>query len=324
MKVKSWCKVAATVALIFCSNTIFSWSANGHKTIAQIAWDLLKKDAVNNPSGPGKNAVNQIQHILDSLGSGTTLADISVCADEIRHLDSNVGPTGACTHFPIMPQSQPWHFIDIPISDTPQGATDLELYCPGQNCVVDQVRANLQKLQTSTDLKSQQLALMFLVHFVGDMHQPLHCATEISNGVSDRGGNGKAVTLTIHRQKYPLNLHALWDHLIQSSDTLNNPVALSLRLEANIPSDTRAWTAGDFITDAALESFHFSQNNIYPDFHKHGPDGNACQGNSLGVGYQNVMSSTVYNRLELAGVRLAALLEEAFSHGNEAATNKLK
>lgn len=193
-------------------------------------------------------------------------------------------------------------------------ATDLRKYCSSHNCVIDQVRVNLHKLQISKDLVSQQLALMFLVHFVGDMHQPLHCATEIYDGQSDQGGNGKSVTLTVNSHKYTLNLHALWDHLIQSRDDQNNPAKLSRRLEKEIPNDTSAWTAGDYVTDAVLESFSFSQSNIYPDFHGNGPDSHGCQGNHLGVGYQKVMSNTVNQRLELAAVRLAALLEQAFYH----------
>jgi hypothetical protein len=312
MKANKWWVVLAAVTAFFCSNTLFAWSANGHKIIAQIAWDRLVMDAAAKPSGQAAHAVKGIKKILKSLGSKTTLADISVCADELRRLDPKKAPTGVCKKFIIMPQSEPWHFIDIPSSDTPQGATDLKNYCVRQNCVLDQIRVNLQVLQNTTDLKSLRQSLMFLVHFVGDAHQPLHCATEITDAGSDRGGNGKPVTLTLNNHDYQLNLHSLWDHQLQSSDNLNDPVTLSQQLEGKIPSDTTAWTAGDFITDMGLESFHFSQNNIYPDFYAIGPDGAICQGNSLDVGYQTVMSSTIEHRLQLAGVRLEALLEEAF------------
>lgn len=313
--VKTYPKVIAIAVLLFCSNLLFGWSAEVHKTIAKISWDFLQKDAATHPSGQAAKAIHQIHAILESLGSGTTLEDISVCADEIRILKPNFHPTGVCAQFPIMTHSAPWHYIDIPISDAPQKASNLIKYCPKKQCVTKQVSANFQLLHTATDVKSKQLALMFLVHLVADMHQPLHCASEISNGVSDRGGNEKSITFILNGEHHALNLHSLWDHLIQPTDNNNDPLVLSQRLEAEIPSNISAWVKGDFITQAVLESFQFSKNNIYPNFYGNGPDAGYFQGNHLDIGYQKVMSNMVDQRLELAGVRLAILLKQAFNKG---------
>ena len=80
-----WRTISAMILILFLQN-IFAWSENGHKTIAWIAWDLLNKDAEDNPTGAGAKAVSKIQLILDSLGSGISLADIAICADQIREL----------------------------------------------------------------------------------------------------------------------------------------------------------------------------------------------------------------------------------------------
>ena len=87
----NWCGVAATTVILFCSHNVFAWSANGHKTVALIAWDLLTQDT----SAPAKTAVSKIQTILNSLGSGTTLEDIAPCADQLRG-ESDDPPTSTC------------------------------------------------------------------------------------------------------------------------------------------------------------------------------------------------------------------------------------
>lgn len=307
-----WRTISAMILILFLQN-IFAWSENGHKTIAWIAWDLLNKDAEDNPTGAGAKAVSKIQLILDSLGSGISLADIAICADQIRELALPAEHSmNVCKQFPIMPKSKPWHFINIPIHETPHGANDLEKYCSNQNCIMDQIRVNLHTLQTTKSNSAKQLALMFLVHFVGDLHQPLHCSTEITDGVSDRGGNGKSVNFTDKNHTNRMNLHALWDHMIQVYDDSNDPISLSQQLEAELPTDTSSWITGDFISNTILEGFNFAQHNIYPDYHNKGPDGETCQGNQLGRDYQILMIPIINQRIQMGGVRLVALLKQAF------------
>lgn len=318
MTVKIWCGAMAATVMLCCSHTVFSWSANGHKTVALIAWDLLNKDMVT--SIPAKNTVSKIQAILDSLGSDITLAAISPCADQLRGGDQQ--PTGVCAKFTSNSESKYWHYIDIPITASPQSASDLDAYCGDGDCVTDEIQANIQTLQTTTDLSSQQQALMYLVHFAADIHTPLHCAYQMVNGKSDDGGNSETIafTPTGSNATYP-SLHALWDHLIQPYDDDNDPKTLSQLLEASLPADTTPWTTGDYITDAALESFQFAQTNIYPDYNNApGPDGAACQGSNLGTPYQTAMLPTVDLRLQKAGVRLEAWLISAFNTTTSATT----
>lgn len=309
MKGNSWTKVIAATAVLLCSQTIFAWSTNGHKTVVKMAWDLLNKDT----SDTAKNTVSKIQTILNSLGSGTTLEDLAPCADQIRY--SGCAPSGVCAKFACMPQSEPWHFMAIPAAASPKNAADFAPYCQDQNCVVDQIKYNVNKLQTTTDLSSQQLSLMFLVHFWGDVSQPLHCSTQIVDGESTDGGNNSPMTLTLNGTTTSLDLHSVWDQLIQPYDTVaaNNPTKLSAQLETTMPSDTSSWTTGDYLTNAALESFQFAQTNIYPDYDGNGPDGKSCQGQNVGSDYQTVMLPEIYERLQSAAVRLKKSLETAFN-----------
>ncbi|MFI5345923.1 MAG: S1/P1 nuclease [Elusimicrobiota bacterium] len=277
-----------------------AWSANGHKTVALIAESRLSETS--------KAAIAAI------LGPTATLDAIAPCADDIR---GKSGFDCAGLQLAADPQSQPWHFVDAPITASPAAAPDLEAFCPGGACVVDQIRAALKTLQDSSPTlaaNDKQVALMFLVHFVGDVHQPLHCANEIVNGVNDRGGNLKKVAYNgvASPGGFALNLHALWDHQINSSDT-NDPAATSRRLIADLQNkDVSSWLAGDFVGGAALESFAIAKGTVYPAYYAQNPM-------ALGADYQRQMQPIVDERLERAGVRLAALLEQAFAPQSPAA-----
>jgi hypothetical protein len=271
----------------------FAWSANGHKTVALIAQSRLSPAA--------KAAVASL------LGSAT-MDGVAPCADDVR------GKTGYdCDGISMNddPQSQPWHFVDAPISDSPSDGSALEAYCPNQACVIDQINKDVNILETSSVQADRQLALIFLIHFVGDEHQPLHCAEEIVNGASDYGGNQKSVNFrgvsaaqADPNAAYGLNLHSLWDHQILPGDT-NDPGQESQRLIADLQSkDVSSWTSGDFVHDAAFESFSIAKNTIYPAYY-------APNGKNIDSSYQSRMTPIVDDRLERAGVRLAALLETA-------------
>ncbi|MFI5349435.1 MAG: S1/P1 nuclease [Elusimicrobiota bacterium] len=278
------------VAAAVCPRPAFAWSANGHKTVALIAESRL--------SDAAKAAVASI------LGPTATLDAVAPCADDIR------GKTGydcAGINLNDDPQSEPWHFVDVPISESPAGGAALEAYCPNQACVIDQINKDVDALKTSIVQTDRQLALIFLVHFVGDVHQPLHCADEIVAGVSDRGGNLKSVVFPgVPRDaaRGALNLHSLWDHQILPEDS-NDPVTTSQRLIADLKGrDVSSWLAGSFVSDAAFESFSIAKSTVYPAYY-------APDGKSIDSAYQARMTPIVDERLERAGVRLAALLEAA-------------
>jgi hypothetical protein len=294
--------LAAAAAALLCPRAALAWSANGHKTVALIAQSRL--------SDAAKKAVAGL------LGSAT-MDGVSPCADDVR------GKTGYdCDGIQMAddPASQPWHFVDAPIADAPANGSALEAYCPNQACVIDQINQDVKTLQTSGVQADRQLALIFLIHFVGDEHQPLHCADEIVNGVNDRGGNLKSVSfrgVSAAQAGDPnavaggLNLHALWDHQILPGDT-NDPSQTSSRLIADLQGkDVSSWTAGDFVHDAAFESWSIAKNAVYPAYY-------APNGKNIDSAYQSRMAPIVDERLERAGVRLAALLETALVPGGGA------
>ena len=108
------------------------------------------------------------------LDQGDDLASISNWADQVRQFGR--------------PETAPWHFIDLPIRKDIT-VKDEQTYCPDNNCVVNELQINQGILGDESQPKSKRLeALKFVVHFMGDLHQPLHCADD-----GDRGGNDKEV-----------------------------------------------------------------------------------------------------------------------------------
>jgi hypothetical protein len=296
--------LAAALTLLLLPQPSRAWGAKGHRAVAFIAESRLSETAK--------------QGIAAILGPGATLDRLAPCADFIRR---DGGATCSGIPFAAEPESEPWHFVDAPLGDDPADGEALEAYCKKGGCVMDAIAAQIAMLKDDASSQAdKQKALMFLVHFVGDEHQPLHCVND-----DDRGGNGKLVRWTAplppqppkptkpeklesEAEKAPLNLHSLWDHIVEPSDVLDAWM-LAGKLETDIKGkDVSGWTQGDFVHAAALESFQLAKGTIYPAYDRNaGPEGPG-----IDAAYQARMQPIAFERLERAGVRLAAILEQVF------------
>ena len=312
--------LAAAAAALLCPRAALAWSREGHMAIGQIAQDQLKR-ATNDPAS--QTALANVKVLLNT-DSEEALASLAPCADHIRAEPAEppqpATPTRPATRgYPavnpgdpvqcgglalvVNSYSAPWHFINIPITAS-ASPESVNTYCPGGDCNVAAIKKNVQVLSDrSASLSDKQIALMYLVHFIGDEHQPLHCAMEIVNGVGDRGGNDELVTIN---NSAPLSLHALWDHMIEVKD--NYP--LDMGALETMPNDAGQWTQGDFVTTAAMESFAISKDTIYPGYHQLA-DKSASHVADFGSDYWTPMQAITNKRLQMAGFRLAALLKQS-------------
>ena len=189
----------------------WAWGSEGHRIIADIAWDHL--DGAT------------LQKLRQYLGDND-LASISTWADDIR--------SGR-------PATGPWHYVDIPADASGYEPKD----CPADNCVVGQINRFAHILgDPSQPFTARSEALKYLVHFVGDLSQPFHAMGDA------RGGNDIAVTVFGSTQcgDYACNLHAVWDsELIRHTCLREHRYARQLEemiaadhLEAG-PTDPVAW-----------------------------------------------------------------------------------
>lgn len=287
--------VLAAAALALASGPARAWSVHGHQIVALIAEDKLKRESPE--ALAWVNSLLRLGWVQSDPSYGPpTMRSVSACADQVRY-----GVT-SCSGLQLQvadpKATAPWHFVNIPISD-PQ--PDVEKYCQG-SCVVDQVKAELAALkEPATTPAQKQTALVFMIHLVGDMHQPLHCAygiypdkrTKIPG--PDYGGNEEMITF----ENAPLSLHALWDHLIEPTDLLD------AQQTAAALGSSGAGSADDVLSGkAALDSFHYAQDRIYEKFFDNVP---------FDEKYQAEAQKEVFDRLETAGVSLASLLEQAYA-----------
>lgn len=260
----SLCRAVAAFALtlVVASNAL-GWGQEGHQVVATIAERHLTARA--------RERVRQI------LGPEVSLAAVSTWADEIR---------------PSRPKTAPWHYIDIPLNAS---AIDPARDCQDGDCVtavITRFVAVLRDNASSLDAKSE--ALKFVVHFVADLHQPLHCADN-----HDRGGNDVHVTFFGQNA----NLHSVWDTLlIERIDPDTGSYAK--RLDAALTNSNISTFEAGTVEDWALESHAVAQKVAY---------GALPRGETLGLGadYFQTAAPTVDLQLQEAGIRLAFILSTA-------------
>ena len=231
-----------------------AWGPEGHAIVALLAQDRLSPAARRQASA--------------LLGGDNRLVLDADWADEIRD---------------ARPETAPWHYVNIPL-DAPGYARARD--CADQNCVVAQIERETAMLSDRRLPKEQRAdALRFLIHFVADLHQPLHAA---DNG--DRGGNDRVLYLRGKRT----NLHRLWDTDMPAAWG-GDPFAAARAIgQAMTPEQVRA---GGAPADWANESLKAAR-QIYA------PLRNAY----LPKDYPQRWRGLAEDRLARAGVRLAALL----------------
>jgi len=262
-----------------------AWGPQGHRTVGAIADRLLT------PAARAEVATLLAADLdkFDNPSGRSTLESVAVWADEIRGT----------------PADRPrWHYDDVPVC----GSAPRDSYCAGGECNSAQLeRLTLVLADRHAELRARNEALKWIVHLVGDIHQPLHAA---DNG--DQGGNRVRVALEGVHTRGRLTLHGAWDSELVT-------LALETRSRQQPPRDIDALAreAGKLTAEAgqgtpsewASQSNHLARNVAYqyPGF--------ACGSAPAGVvvldrDYQREAEAIVRERLLLAGGRLANLLNE--------------
>ncbi|MEJ0008821.1 MAG: S1/P1 nuclease [Steroidobacteraceae bacterium] len=266
-----------------------AWGFEGHEIVAAIAQGYL--------TPPVRAKVDQMLATdQDTLTAHDMLAE-ATWADFYRNSHK---------------ETSAWHFVDIELNQP-----DLKTACfgfpaagplasqgPAQDCIVNKIGEFEAELASpATSAAERLLALKFLLHFVGDMHQPLHASDN-----HDKGGNCVLLNLGGVRQ---VNLHSYWDS-VTVQGLGDDPKAVAAILSQRITAGNRAdWEKGE-PQSWSLESFDIAKTVAYTLGSKPGcaPDQSPI---SLPPGYDQAARDTVATQLQKAGVRLAALLNRALS-----------
>lgn len=236
--------------------TASAWGREGHELIAELAEQQLNAEAKS-----------ELDRLL-ALESELTLASASTWADSHRSATT-----------------APWHYVNLPRGSC---SYDEVRDCPGGRCVVGAIEKQTQVLRSWASDEERLRALKYLIHFVADVHQPLHVGY-----AEDKGGN----TFQIQAFGRGTNLHALWDTgLIEHR--VNGPQGLRAELAAELKGkgSSRQLAPAQW----AEESCRIVQSDgFYPSTHK------------MGVEYPQVQDATLKSRLLAAARRLAAVLNDS-------------
>jgi hypothetical protein len=256
-------RLTVLAVIVGCLPT-FAWGPEGHSLVARIAEAQLTPAAR--------------KRVADILGPNTTMASIASWADEVRRSREDTAP---------------WHYIDIPI-DKPH--LDMARDCPKGDCVIAKIEEFRKALNDPAITPDQRREdLMFLIHFIGDMHQPLHCADN-----KDKGGNDVKVEF-FGRQT---NLHSVWDSGLLSR--MGTQQRLYGRLLTESVGHARKWSKGT-VEDWAEEAHKAARKTVYGRL----PKAAAGAPVPIGAKYEKKADPLIREQLEKAGARLAAVLNQA-------------
>ena len=272
-----------------------AWGDEGHQVVALIAQRFL------DPVARAKVAA-LLAADPDTL-TRPTIQDAATWAD--RYRDHNQNNARLAT--------RQWHFVDIEIA-----GPDLDRACfghppvvpgrpasqgPAQACVVDKIKEFTAELANpATDPAERIIALKFLLHFVGDVHQPLHASDD-----NDHGGNKKRASAPGIAAG---TLHHYWD--TEFVDRLGpDPDRIASALATRVSQrDSQAWSQGGPV-EWARESFRIAKDDGYGRL----PPPNARGGYRLTDDYVAMATRDVSLQLSKAGVRLAVLLNRILGQG---------
>jgi hypothetical protein len=259
-----------------------AWGGDGHRTVAAIAFKLLP---------PAKAAA------LDRLLRGSQVregfVDAASYPDEVIRNQDHTG------------HSSPWHYVNWPanIADySPSACTP--------DCIIEELPKQIALVKTSSDLEAKALALSWVIHLVGDLHQPLH----VADRDHDRGGNLFQVRYrnraTCHggtSEAHPVRveLHSVWDTcLVVEIESGATPPEFADALRGALTTYRGHPAAAGDIMQWAKESHELATSAAY--------DG-LSNGDDLEESYISRASPVVQTQLLSAGVRLAKILDENFN-----------
>ena len=227
-------------------------------------------------------AKSQVADLLGGPDAASAMERYSTWADEVRPKRRNTAP---------------WHYVDIEIDGDGYSASR---DCLHDDCVVGQIERDTSILKNGSLAKPVRAkALRFLIHFVGDETQPLHCSDN-----HDRGRNNVRVILKGHRT----NLHAVWDSAVVTALGRGSaPVAAHLSSQIT-PADQIAWSEGT-PSSWANECWQISKREVYTDFQGHGGTSAPIV---LPSDYLQRKAAIAAEQLERAGVRLAKIMNAVF------------
>lgn len=245
------------------ASSAMAWGLTGHRIIAEIAQRHLSKKARKN---------------LEKLIGKAPLAFWANWPDFIKSDTTDKWK-----------QTGPWHYVDLPGHlDKDEFIKDLEAL-EGKNLYTQIPEMEILLKNKNLPLEQRQIALRFLIHFMGDLHQPLHVGRS-----EDAGGNKIKVVWFGN----PSNLHTLWDsQLIDYQKWSYTEYAVNI--------DTVSEQQISMIQSGSLQDWFFQSHQLSDEIYDKTPDGS-----NLSYNYNYLFFDRLNEQLLDGGLRLAKVLND--------------
>jgi hypothetical protein len=317
--------ICVAAGLPLASARVHAWNADGHMIVAWIAYQHLTA-AARNRIGALLQLNPQYKIWIAGLPAGASaerrrrraFIQASNWPDFIKGANGYISdgseggfkppdsPTASQNiGYPDRNRHMYWHFVDSPFSD--DGTQTLPAAVPNVLSEITLLRDALASPSTTNDIKSYDL--VWLIHLVGDVHQPLHAITRFRQNDTDGDNGGNDVKLNcLDGVLCASSLHAEWDGALGNTHNFDVITSKGSALDARpVPpgadiADPKAWVD---------ESVTLAKDAAYKD-----PDG-AALGDpraTIGLAYFNHAKTVAETRVILAARRLATLLNTALGH----------
>lgn len=226
--------VGLALVLFSLTGRVHGWDDTGHMLVAQIARDHLS------PTARGR--VDALARTLTFAGRPYNAVTIACWADDIKH-----APEGS----PFRGAYRAWHYIELGCADgDPDAITNPPPTTMTEGDIVTALHRCVAVLRGADDpfIPNRAIALALLTHFVGDIHQPLHCTSRYAPGDPPRRGDagGNRVRLTNLWGTEHENLHNFWDAAFRRHYTISGHVGLMADVNRPVAPGSwrlRRWTA---------------------------------------------------------------------------------
>jgi hypothetical protein len=229
----------------------YAWNAAGHRQIAALAWEAMSAGSRQkvaallrqHPDYPRWRQRQQRSAPTINPDYGVFL-EASTWADEIRGDARFHGPRDTPTPrlpgFPDMLRHSNWHYRDV------------------EGGEIDRRLKKLAATLATGDRAARIYALPWLIHLVGDIHQPLHCG-----GRNDRGGNQTTVFVPARKKRREMSLHRYWDTLPGHAGQRGKALETALNTLRRLPQPSRVEAVGD-VNRWYSESRALLSRQVYP------------------------------------------------------------
>jgi hypothetical protein len=296
-------RAIALLLILSMIQPVFAWNDCGHMAIAAMAYAKLSPPAKQRIAVLLQKNPDYAAWVHDAKPGQRELFAFmraAIWADAIKH-NADYADTPehsasiSATDFSYSDKAQhrPWHYINNPFS--PDRIPLQAAATPNIQTQIAALRRALQARQSTID--TQSYSLVWLVHLVGDAHQPLHTTSRFTHAFpyGDKGGNA----ITLCEQICDSNLHAFWDNALGTSGDAENV----LRAIAQFPR--ASGPQADIIDENIwlLESAAIAQRVAYAP-----PIDSGAQNITLTPAYKTTAYEVARQRAAVAGARLANLL----------------